>query len=495
MLWFSKSAVMRDHSDQQRPWPDRPRQRLSLSIHCAPLLAPGCLCLLSAVCKVDNLCRNPPLVVLVPASQEAEPLDITVTLHPRAAQAQPPSKAPTPPAPTPTPPPPCRNEKRGEAYGSSPSHPPSSSPGGPLEPPSPSSLGTNSAAASPHGGGRGPEGGRSGGAACEGTGVSPIASPGAGESRGDGGSSEARQQLAGKGLASTAPLSVERDGVKRRGAFKIPGGGKTRLSRSGSVTPAKTTPPPAAAVTRHIASWDGSQDVLPVALASPGQGRPSRKPGDKRGGDGDGEARASPTGNRGRGASGAGEDGGGGGGGEGGGGGGGGGGIFASLSRRRSDYAGGEGEGGDGLRTKPRNANVPAPLSARERDAGDKGRKAGVMRGGLSSAPPDAQASYKMFFGDTDDGGEESGSSDDDEDGLRPRKSFIRVSCTARTSYKLFSSDPQVKCASFHCLVPHVFFCAGLEELKLASTICSTTTSCSSLYLSSLRLYLVLSVP
>lgn len=112
------------------------------------------------------------------------------------------------------------------------------------------------------------------------------------------------------------------------------------------------------------------------------------------------------------------------------------------------------------MSNKSRNVNVPAAApSAREKGAGDKGRKAGVARGaGLNSEPTEAQPSYKMFFGDTDDGGEESGSSDDDEDGLRPRRSFIRVSCTARTSYKLFSSDPQV----LPRLVQHVFCCTGL---------------------------------
>lgn len=237
-----------------------------------------------------------------------------------------------------------------------------------------------------------------------------------------------KQQLAGKALASTAPEIVEREGVKRRGAFKIPGGGKARLPRSGSVTPART-PAPAAAVARHIASWDGSQVMVPAI--SPGPGQPSLTPGGKGGeGEGEGKAIASPTGERGRGTNGAGEHGGSGG-------------VFTSLRHRSGDAAAGR-SGGDGLSSKSR--NVPAALSAREKGAGDKERKAGVVRGGLSSAPADTQASYKMFFGDTDDGGEgeESGSSDDDEDGLRPRKSFIRVSCMARTSYKLFSSDPQV---------------------------------------------------
>lgn len=356
-------------------------------------------------------------MVLVPASQEAEPLDITVTLHPRAAHAQPHGKALTSVSL-----PRCYKEKKSEVSAPPVTHPPS--PGGALEPPSPSSIGGNSAVASRCG--RGSVGDQPGGAACAGARVDPIASSGAVESRSRGGPSGAQQQPARKGPAITAPQDVEGEEVKRRGGLKIPGAGKVRLSRSGSVTPAK----PPALDARHIASWDGSQDMVPVA--SPGTERQSRLPGHV---GGEGEAIASPTGERGREAGGIGpapagvdgEDGGGGGSGK-----------FASLPRRLI----GERLGGDGLSKKP--PNVPAPLSARERSANDKGRNAGVVRGGLSSAPADTQASYKMFFGDTDDGGEESGSSGDDEDGLRPRKSFIRVSCTARTSYKLFSSDPQV---------------------------------------------------
>eukprot|EP00752_Nemacystus_decipiens_P001235 g1234.t1 len=422
---YQTSARGRGKSELAQLWKDMKRDTVSINGRVmtgeqGPEGIIGALtrCILA---QVDNLCRNPPLVVLVPASQEAEPLDITGS----------------------------------EAYGASPSHPASRSPGGPLEPPSPSSLGTNSAAVSPcaRGAHRGPEGGRLGSDACGAAGVDGVFGTDEGESGGDGGSSRARRQLAGKGegkgLVSTAPHSLERDGVKRRGAFKIPGGGKARLSRTGSGTAVIKTPGQAL-VARHIASWDGSQDV--PSAASPGSGPHSLTPGDK-GGEGEGEASASPTEDRGRGANGAPEDLGGGGGG---------GGIFGSLSRRRSGDASAKRAGGDGVSNSSSNNNnrsrkIPAALSAREKGAVDKGRKVGVARGGLSSAPADNHASYKMFFGDTDDGGDESGSSDDDDDGLRPRRSFIRVSCTARTSYKLFSSDPQDEERDVFAVVTGVF--------------------------------------
>lgn len=192
---------------------------------------------------------------------------------------------------------------------------------------------------------------------------------------------------------------------------------------------ASATPPPPPPDMRHVASWDGAENLavkLPTKLCWPGA-------------EGKGDAFASPTAVKretgfagtaascGGGAEGV-----------------GGGGIFGSLSlsRRRSGDTTAGRSGGDRLKRKPR--NVPAALSAREKDGSGTGRRAEVVRGGISSAPAAAKASYKMFFGDTDDGGEESDSScDEDEDPLL-RRSYIRVACTARTSYKLFSSDPQV---------------------------------------------------
>lgn len=350
---------------------------------------------LSPLWKVDNLCRNPPLVVLVPASQEAEPLDITVTLHPRAAQAQARVQSPLPH---------CGNETGAGAYGPPANHQPS--PGRPPEPPSPSSIGSRSAAASPLGRGQGNGGG--GGA------------PGA-----------QHQQLAAKGLAATFPRTV--GGFKGRARLKIHGGGKARLTRTGSAAGGRVAPttPPAPDM-RHVASWDGTENL--ATSVPTGWGKPWAEE--------KGDAVASPTAVKREKAGFVGTTATGGGGAEGVGGGGG---IFASLSlsRRRSVHAMAGRSGGDGLNRKPR--HVPAALSARERVGGSgKGRRAGVVRGGLSSAPPVAQASYKMFFGDTDDGGEESGSSHDEDDDPLLRRSFIRVACTARTSYKLFSSDPQV---------------------------------------------------
>lgn len=362
----------------------------------------------------------------MPASQEAEPLDITVTLHQRAAQAKlPPQAQPWSPSPLA-----LGHSKLGACSNGSPAST-FASPSRLLDPPSPSSVRSASPAASPSFGAR--KGSRpktvTGARICD----QPIASVGesgvgvGGWDGAGGGASEARHQLS-QGRETWAALYGSRGG-KRRGRLKIRGGGKSRLRRAGSATGGRVTPstPPVPDM-RQIASWDGTQDMsalVPTDLPWPEQ---------------KGGAVASSTAERGAGLVDAGTSGR-----EGGEGGGG---LFSSFARRRSGQADARGhqrEGGT-LSSKPQ-GGVPPALSARESGAGVKGGKAEEMRGGLRSAPAAvaaAPASYKMFFGDTDDGGDESGSSDDEDGGGLPRKSFIRVDCAARTSYKLFSSDPQV---------------------------------------------------
>ncbi|CAM9377322.1 unnamed protein product, partial [Hapterophycus canaliculatus] len=372
---------------------------------------------------VDNLCRNPPLVVLVPASQEAEPLDITVTLHQRAAQAKLPPQAqawsPSPLSLGPT-------KMAAGASGSPVST--FASFARLLEPPSPSSLGSASPMTSPSFGARKSSrpktatGGRS-----RDQPIAPATAGGAGgEGGGRRGASDAQHQLAEEGETKAAP--PEGRGAKRRGRLKIRG--KAGLTRTGSATGERLTPTtPHGPDMRQVASWDGTQDMTAVM--------PMELPwAENKGG-----AVASSTAERGNGLLGVGTRGR-----ESGESGEGGGGLFASFSRRRSEQVDTKGLqcGGSKFNNTPR--GVPAALSARESDAGVNRGSTGEMRGGLRSAPAAAAAapgSYKMFFGDTDDGGDESGSSNDEHCEALSRKSFIRVDCAARTSYKLFSSDPQ----------------------------------------------------
>ncbi|CAN0210030.1 unnamed protein product, partial [Ectocarpus sp. 8 AP-2014] len=377
---------------------------------------------------VDNLCRNPPLVVLVPASQEAEPLDITVTLHPRAAQVQTQGHKQSPSRH-------YRHTIDSGTKGPQANSPPS--PGELPEPPSPSSLGSGSAAASPSFGHRSNGVQRSPPSARNSEG--DFTSPGGG---GDG-DTKAQHQPVGKGGGRNGVQTGGR--VKRRGRLKIPGSGRVILTRTGSAIGGRVAPPtpPVPPDMRQAASWDGGTQSL-AATAPAGLGRPWAED--------EGEAVASPTGQRKPGLVSSktyGADGGEGSGATGGG-------IFASLARRRSvDQAAGYSGSNVGLNSK---RSVPSAMSANgQGDSSGKGHKEGGVRGGLSSAPAAALASYKMFFGDTDDGGEESGSSNDEEDGPPFRTSYIQVTCTARTSYKLFSSDPQDEERDVYAVVTGLF--------------------------------------
>ncbi|CAM9351160.1 unnamed protein product, partial [Ectocarpus sp. 6 AP-2014] len=377
---------------------------------------------------VDNLCRNPPLVVLVPASQEAEPLDITVTLHPRAAQVQTQGHKQSPSRH-------YRHTIDGGTKGPQANSPPS--PGELPEPPSPSSLGSGSAAASPSFGHRSSGVQRSPPSARNSEGG--FTSPGGG---GDG-DTKAQHQPARKGGGWNGVQTG--GGVKRRGRLKIPGSGRVTLTRTGSAVGGRVAPTtlPVPPDMRQAASWDGGTQSL-AATAPAGLGRPWAED--------EGEAVASPTGQRKPGLVSSkiyGADGGEGSGATGGG-------IFASLARRRSvDQAAGYSGSNVGLNSK---RSVPSAMSAiGQGDSGGKGHKEGGVRGGLSSAPAAALASYKMFFGDTDDGGEESESSNDEEDGPLFRTSYIQVTCTARTSYKLFSSDPQDEERDVYAVVTGLF--------------------------------------
>lgn len=127
-----------------------------------------------------------------------------------------------------------------------------------------------------------------------------------------------------------------------------------------------------------------------------------------------------------------------------------GGGIFASLTRRRS----GEGQqqqpsnqSGDGAGA-PATPSPSAVLSPPERSRGKGGGGGGVGAGWLRPNSAATQAASKAFFGaGEDDAGHDSWSSTDEDEGNRPggTQSYIRVTCTARTSYKLFSTNPQVR--------------------------------------------------
>lgn len=124
-------------------------------------------------------------------------------------------------------------------------------------------------------------------------------------------------------------------------------------------------------------------------------------------------------------------------------------GIFASLTRRRS----GEGQQqpsnqlGDGAGA-PATPSPSAVLSPPERSRGKGGGGGGVGAGWLRPNSAVTQVASKAFFGaGEDDAGHDSWSSTDEDEGNRPggTQSYIRVTCTARTSYKLFSTNPQVR--------------------------------------------------
>lgn len=130
--------------------------------------------------------------------------------------------------------------------------------------------------------------------------------------------------------------------------------------------------------------------------------------------------------------------------------------IFTSLSRRR---------GGDMSRRRDHRGRNPMMLQTyvsegRSRDHGHawttsaiagevSGRVGGGRKGRAWMRPRRAPTPVTSngFFGEgaSDDGrGWSESSNDDGSDGPSSRKSYIQVGCNARTSYKLFSSDPQV---------------------------------------------------
>ena len=167
---------------------------------------------------MDNLCRNPDLVVLVPASQEAEPLDIQVTLHPRA-QEQPLTSATDGTGLT--------SATDGTGANCSPATHPSP---GPPAPPSPSSIGGCSPPASPYD----PRGSPLGGGGGKGTGV--VSASSGGETPLSG-----WRRRASPGSAKGAPETPQTPprtatstarGSKRRGRLKI-SAKRPRASRPG----------------------------------------------------------------------------------------------------------------------------------------------------------------------------------------------------------------------------------------------------------------------
>lgn len=324
---------------------------------------------------MDNLCRNPDLVVLVPASKEAEPLDIQVTLHPRAeAQTPPPFRGPG-------------GSYRSTANPRSPETP---------TPASPSSIGHGSPSGSPT-------------SVRYTTSASPRDSKG--KVAGKSGSDEAgkhgwRGRTPPAGPRDSSESQISRRAVaksdepvtKRRGRLSLPAR-RPRVTRGGSAAGgrgARTVPAPDPSI---FSSWDESRSFPTATTAE--EATAATK---------DRCRRSISTG----------------------------GGILASLTRRRS------GDPFQGARSRVGSASprLAGPFSARERLGGRYG--GGLGWRGPSSAP--GKATSRVFFtGDTDDG-VQSGSSneEDDGDGSSCPGSYIRVACTARTSYKLFSCDPQV---------------------------------------------------
>lgn len=117
-------------------------------------------------------------------------------------------------------------------------------------------------------------------------------------------------------------------------------------------------------------------------------------------------------------------------------------GMFASLTRRRDGYGSWRQEANAST-----SRSMPLNPLARESpvDRGCPGGKYPIREGDLARVRATSPPLFVEYT--TDEGGQESGSSSEDNfaDGRPRRKSYIRVACTARTCYKLFSSDPQVR--------------------------------------------------
>lgn len=345
------------------------------------------------------MCRNPDLVVLVPASQEAEPLDIQVTLH-LCEQVT------------------TSSSSRADIkYDRSSATPP---PSEPQTPPSPSSPVAHSAfainsAVGPENAVLEPTKGESDPVVTT-TSRDTVASAFV--------SGRLRTPVVGSGPGSTPQLqqSTSEGGVgdgrgpKRRGRMAL----STRrpmLNRSGSASGGRMARPALTVDPRSFSSLEGWQRNSPKTGGRPSVSREASPSSGER------DRWGKPTGGVG---------------------------IFTSLGRRRSgDTPNGKRSRGGSSTSTPR--TFPAALSARDTSAsryGGGGGGGAEERHNISSAP--AQTTSRAFFGeDTDDGGQNSGSSyeDDEEDELASRRSHIQVACTARTSYKLFSCDPQVSVA------------------------------------------------
>lgn len=350
---------------------------------------------------MDNLCRNPDLVVLVPASQEAEPLDIQVSLHPQA-QVQTASS-------------PLVRDSADWSGRSASTH---RSPAGQVSPPSPSSLGVRSPPSTPFTAHKpGPASAAVSGA---------TGAPGPDESATSG---WRLRKSPGRGAAAAPAAVTGRSGdaatePKKRGRLSL-SARRPKLTRAGSGIGGRGTRTAPAPDPHLVSSWDGggeatgggdARELAAQAPATNGGTSPTPPGGLTPAADKRESLRSSSS----RPA---------------------GGGIFASLARHRSGDAP-KASGG-----RPSASATPAvvtPPSARREVSEGSGGGAG-WRGACSAS---AQATSTAFFvEDTDDGGQESGSSyeEDDGDGPPSRRSYIRVACTARTSYKLFSSDPQVQ--------------------------------------------------
>lgn len=314
---------------------------------------------------MDNLCRNPDLVVLVPASQEAEPLEIQVTLHPRV------------PTPTPLP---RRQESTVYRPLAVPQSPKLSTPTSPPSITAPllqvSEAPRPEDAAGDHYRSivAGTEQQTSVGAECivEGQQHTP--------------------ELAESG--TTAARLKRRDHLwlpfrRSRQQSNVGGRGSSGRTRTAPVSNSPVSSPKAEEMA-------GAMREVP---AFPVIGARLRRSG-----------------------------------------GGGGSGMFASLTRRRGRYRS----------WKERSSastwrSVPLVPVARDSsvDHGCPGKS--QIRGG-ALAPVRATSPPLFVEYTTDEGGQESGPSSEEDfgDGRPRRRSYIRVACTARTRYKLFSSDPQV---------------------------------------------------
>lgn len=310
--------------------------------------------------QVDNLCRNPDLVVLVPASQEAEPLEIQVTLHPYV------------PTSTPLP---RRRESTVYRPLVVPQSPKLSTPASPPSITAPF-LQVSQA----------PRPEDTAGNHYQGlvTGTEQQ-------------SSLVRTECIAEGQQHTPVHAESAAKLKRRDRLWLPSRRSRQQSNVGGGGRIRTAPVPSSPASSVEIAGAAREGLSSSVIGGAGPRRSGGSNGS---------------------------------------------GMFASLTRRSGGYRSWRQE--TSASTSRSTPHIPI---ARESpvDHACPGGEYSIREGDISQVRATSPPLFVEYT--TDEGGQESGSSSEDDfaDGRLRRKSYIRVACTARTCYKLFSSDPQVR--------------------------------------------------